>query len=250
MGNPMGNPMGWRAKLGVITPTENTVTEPEFNAMKPAGVTVHFTRMPIHFHPEEDNFKSLMDDLEVRLIELRNCGVDTVAYNCTVGSMACPPDLLISKLQDISGVAAVSTAGSILEAFKAFGLSKIALATPYTDATNEHEKAYLASKGIDVVAMAGMNFEETGMALGRRFGSVSPIEIYDHALAVDCPEAEALLISCANFGSAQIVADLEVKIKKPVITSNIVTLWAGLRAAGITDPIEGYGCLLSGVKPG
>ena len=53
-------PSGWRAKFGVIIPTENTITEPEFNAMKPEGVTVHFTRMPIHFHPEEDEFKSLV----------------------------------------------------------------------------------------------------------------------------------------------------------------------------------------------
>ena len=85
------HPLGWRAKIGVIAPTENSITEPEFNAMKPDGVTVHITRMPIHFHPEEDGFKSLMDDLEIRLIELKTCGVDTVAYNCTVGSMACRP---------------------------------------------------------------------------------------------------------------------------------------------------------------
>ena len=44
-------PIGWRAKIGVITPTENTITEPEFNFMKPSGVTVHF-------NPERDNFKS------------------------------------------------------------------------------------------------------------------------------------------------------------------------------------------------
>jgi maleate cis-trans isomerase len=125
-------------------------------------------------------------------------------------------------------------------------VSKIALATPYSEATNAHEKAYLASHGVDVMAMVGMDFEETGTALGRKFGSVSPGEIFDHALAVDCPEAAAILISCANFGSAQIVEELESKINKPVITSNIVTFWAGLRAAKITDPISGFGRLLAG----
>jgi maleate cis-trans isomerase len=84
-------PIGWRAKIGVITPTENTITEPEFNFMKPSGVTVHF-------NPERYNFKSLLKDLEIRLIELRGCGVDLIAYNCTVGSMACPHELLINKL--------------------------------------------------------------------------------------------------------------------------------------------------------
>ena len=237
-------PLGWRAKIGVITPTENTITEPEFNIMTPPGVTTHFTRMPIHFHPEEDGFKSLFSDLEIRLNELKNCGVEAVAYNCTVGSMACPTEVLTNKLQDVSGRPAVSTASSILKALKVLGTSKISLATPYTDATNEHEKSYLRRQGIDVVAMIGMNFEETGTALGRRFSSISAAEIYDNTLAVDCPEAEAILISCANFGSAQVVSDLENKLNKPVITSNIVTLWAALRALNITDPISGYGCLL------
>lgn len=239
------SPLGWRAKIGVITPTENTVTEPEFNAMKPAGVTVHFTRMPIHFHPEEDNFESLMDDLEVRLAELRNCAVDAVAYNCTVGSMACPADLLIGKLEGTSGVNAVSTAGSILAALKTLGVSRIALATPYSQATNEHEEAFLAGHGVEVAAMAGMDFKETGTALGRRFGAVSPQAIYDHALSVDRPEAEAILISCANFGSAQVVDALEDELDKPVITSNTVTFWASLRAAGIDEPIRRFGRLLS-----
>tara|TARA_B110000196_G_C21084872_1_gene634430 strand:- start:248 stop:994 length:747 start_codon:yes stop_codon:yes gene_type:complete len=243
--NDIKEPLGWRAKIGIITPTENTITEPEFNTMKPPGVTVHFTRMPIHFNPEKDKFKSLMEDLEIRLIELKGCGVNVVAYNCTVGSMACPSELLINKLEDVSGVTAVSTAGSIIKALKKLNISKIALATPYTQATNEHEKMFLKSYGIEVVSMIGMDFIDTGMALGRRFGQISPLEIYDHAIAGDHKDAEAILISCANFGSAQIIGELEEKLKKPVISSNTATFWTSLRAAKINDPIEGFGQLLS-----
>ena len=238
-------PLGWRAKIGVITPTENTVTEPEFNALRPAGVTVHFTRMPIHFHPETDNYRSLLDDLELRLTDLKGCGVDAVAYNCTVGSMACPADLLIDHLRNVAGVPAVATASAITDALKMLGVEKIALATPYSDATNAHESAYFQTQGIEVVAMAGLNFSATGTALGRCFGAVPPADILDHARAVDHPEAQAILISCANFASASIAGALEAELGKPVITSNIVAFHAGLRAAGIEDRIEGYGQLLA-----
>jgi len=238
-------PLGWRAKIGVVSPIENTVTEPEFNAMKPSGVTVHFARMPIHFNPEEDNFKSLMRDLETRLIELKDCGVHAVAYNCTVGSMACPRDLLINKLQDISGVVGVSTTYSIIQALKKLNISNIALATPYDNITNEHEKSYFRKQGINVVAMKGMTFKEKGKALGRRFGSISPSEIYNHALSTNHINAQAILISCANFGSANVVEKLEKKLKKPVITSNTATFWAILRAVNIKDNIIGFGRLLS-----
>ena len=79
-GMPDATSRGRRVKMGVIIPTVNTVTEPEFNAMRPEGVTVHFTRMPIHFHPEEDDFKGLMEDLEIRLNEFALFAADIVAY--------------------------------------------------------------------------------------------------------------------------------------------------------------------------
>jgi len=241
-------PLGWRARLGVIIPTVNTVTEPEFSAMAPDGVTSHFTRMPIHLHPEEDDFKKLMDDLQIRLEELKTCGSTIVAYNCTVGSMACPAVLLKAKLEDVTGAPGVATASSVLKALEVLGVKRISMATPYSEETNEHEKEYLASYGVEVVAMAGYDFSRlnpSGVAQGLNYASVPPNEILAHARAVDRDEAEAVFISCANFGSAGIAQALEDELGKPVITSNASTFWAGLRAGGIDDKIEGFGRLLA-----
>ena len=58
-------PNGWRAKIGVITPLVNTVTEPEFQRMAPDGVTCHFTRMAIHRDPGADDYRELFDDLDI-----------------------------------------------------------------------------------------------------------------------------------------------------------------------------------------
>lgn len=246
------NPLGWRARLGIIIPTVNTVTEPEFNlilrGLDPEGVTTHFTRMPIHFHPEADGFKSLMADLDERLDELRQCGVAVVAYNCTVGSMACPPDKLIAKLEEAGNALGVSTTGSVLAALKALNVTRIALATPYTTDVNADEKDYFAANGIDIVAMAGMEFEDgpnSDQVPGRNFAAVPPAEIIDHVRGVDCAEAEAIFISCANFGSASVIDALERELRKPVITSNVSTLWFSLRAAGINEQIDGFGKLLA-----
>ena len=237
-------PSGWRARIGVIVPTVNIIAEPEFHAMAPDGVTSHFTRMPLHFHPEEDEFKELMDDLDIRLDELKICGSTVVAYNCTVGSMACPADLLKAKLEGDTGKPSAATATSVLKALEVLGVTRISMATPYDQATNEHEKEYLAAAGIEVVAMAGYEFPDNGLG-GLNFASVSPADVLAHARKVDRPEAEAVFISCANFGSAGIAQALEDEIGKPVITSNICCFWACLRAGGIDDRIEGFGSLLA-----
>jgi arylmalonate decarboxylase len=237
-------PNGWRARIGVITPTVNTITEPEFARVSPDGVTTHFTRMPVHRHPEQDGFKALFTDLDAKVGELASCGVDVVAYNCTVGSMSCPADVLLGRISEKSGgVPAVSTANSVLSAFKALGIAKVALATPYDQKTNEHERDWLASHGIEVVAMAGFPFGPG--STGADWARVSPKQIFDHALSVDRPEADAIFVSCCNFGSAAAIEALENEAEKPVVTSNLACAWAALRAAGIDDPIVGYGRLLS-----
>ncbi len=53
-------PASWRARIGTIIPVSNTTNETEFNRMKPDGVTVHFTRVPLHGNPAEDDFQVML----------------------------------------------------------------------------------------------------------------------------------------------------------------------------------------------
>ncbi len=236
-------PIGWRARIGVIVPPSNTVNEAEFNRLKPDGVTFHFTRSPIHGDPSADGFVGLMNDVETACGDMVRCNVDVIAYGCTAGSMAAPAELLIGKMEEVGGVDALSTAGSILKALRALGVSRVSMATPYTEATNEHEAAFLAEHGIEVVAHAGLGLNTTLERI-QRMSRVAPAEVFEHARAVDRPEAQAILICCTDFNSLDVIEPLERALGKPVISSNICTFWNSLRTAGIEDRIEGYGRLL------
>src|SRR5690606_7599211 len=46
-GGAMPDVTGYRAKMGVIVPSTNTVVEHDFNAMRPHGITFHTGRMHI-----------------------------------------------------------------------------------------------------------------------------------------------------------------------------------------------------------
>jgi maleate isomerase len=59
----MSDALGWRMKFGVIAPSTNTIVQPEFDAMRPEGVTNHFGRIHIPNDPLEN------DDDFTRLIE-------------------------------------------------------------------------------------------------------------------------------------------------------------------------------------
>jgi maleate isomerase len=41
----MGDVLGWRCRFGVMGPSTNTVVQPDFDAMRPAGVTNHYSRI-------------------------------------------------------------------------------------------------------------------------------------------------------------------------------------------------------------
>jgi len=41
-----------------------------------------------------------------------------------------------------------------------------------------------------------------------------------------------------------LVESMESRIGKPVLTVNVITYWAGLRALGVNDKIKGFGQLV------
>ena len=61
----MPDALGWRMKFGVIAPSTNTIVQPEFDDLRPAGVTNHFARIHIPNEPLEndDDFTRLIDNV-------------------------------------------------------------------------------------------------------------------------------------------------------------------------------------------
>ena len=66
----MTDALGWRLKFGVIAPSTNTVVQPEFDAMRPRGVTNHFGRIHIPNDPilGDADFEKLIDTVRRELM--------------------------------------------------------------------------------------------------------------------------------------------------------------------------------------
>ena len=236
---------GQRAKLGLIVLPTNTVNEAEWQRMMPEGVTLHVTRMRLH----EDissaaGKKALYADIEQATSDLAEAGLSAIAYGCTAGSMVEPLDQLTDFMTSVSGVPSVTTAASIIAALRALEATKISIATPYHDTLNDHEVDFLSTNGVETVKIAGLGIGAGGPHEYIQIAQVPADEIKAHILSVDHPEAQAILISCTDFPALELIAELEDKLGKPVITSNQATLWAALRAAGIAVRLENFGRLL------
>lgn len=238
-------PYGWRAKIGLIVPTTNTVNEAEWARMAPEGVSIHVTRMLLHAGAQGSNAQAALDrDIAAAITTLTPASVDVIAYGCTAGSMISPLDKLTARMRELGGVPAVATAPAIVHALRALGARKIALATPYHEALNNHEVAFLAEHGIATLSARGLGIGRGGAHEYVNIARIGQEAVLEHVRAADHPQAEAMLVSCTDLATLDILAQLERELGKPVVTSNLATWWQALRAAGIADQFTGMGRLL------
>lgn len=228
-----------RAKLGLITPPTNTVNEAEWARMVPEGVTVHSHRMPLH-HGE-----GVLEMIAANVGLLRQADVDVVAYACTAGSMVTPAHALPDAAGQATGAQVVTTAAAIVDALNHVGAARISVATPYHDALNAHEVAFLADHGVEVLAIAGLGLGANGPADYPRIARTPLARIEALAMQVIRPGGEALLLTCTDFPTLPLIPMLEDRLGIPVLSSNTATFWASLRRAGIDDPVPQAGRLLA-----
>ncbi|MGB2408850.1 MAG: Asp/Glu racemase, partial [Paracoccaceae bacterium] len=69
--------------------------------------------------------------------------------------------------------------------------------------------------------------------------------IFNLGLAADHSEAKALVLSCTDMRSVEIINRLEQAVGKPVISSNQAMMFQAMQLAGIEDNIPGYGAILN-----
>ena len=234
-----------RAKIGIIVPPTNTVNEAEWNFMAPQGVSVHSTRMPLHSSVESAKEKEdLYADIQVATNFLSQAGLDSIAYGCTAGSMIRPVSELSDYMANIAEKPCVTTAASIVNALNTLGLTKVCLATPYHQKLNLHEVTFLQALGISVVHEQGLGIGASGPHEFTSIAKTSPETILQHIISSDRNEADAIVVSCTDFPVVNMISELEIRLEKPIITSNQATFWACLRAAGISDKFDKFGILL------
>jgi maleate cis-trans isomerase len=233
---------GWRARLGIITPSSNIVTEPEFKLITPTGVSCHYQKFAFIGGGVEalKGLERLVPDAAELISHVRP---SAVAMCCTGGSFAGGlgyDQLLIRKMKERNGnVPTTTSSTAMIEAFKTLGVKEVSLAVPYLEEVAMAEKKFVEDHGIKVVSIKWLGLQDS-----IEIASVPPEVVYNLACQVNESETEAVFLSCIAMHTIGVIEKLESDLQKPVISSNQVTMWHLLRIAHINERIEGYGQLL------
>jgi len=228
-----------RHKLGLIVPSWNTVMEYETQRMAVNGTSVHSMRIS-HTADTQENVIWMGTQVPAAAKLLAHAKVDVICYGCTGGGFIKGQGYdqqLSEEIKAATGIPGTTTIVGVTDALRVFGATKVCVASPYEPWLNEKLRVFLGQSGFDVLAIQGLGTQA--------HSTIKPEEVEALVMSVDKPEADAIFISCTNFGTLDIIESLEKKLRKPVVTSNSASMWKMMRMVGDKSVVPGGGRLFS-----
>jgi maleate isomerase len=237
--------MSHRIRLGMLTPSSNTVLEPVTSAML-AGLpyaTAHFGRFRVKEIALSEQALQQFDPSEIlRAAELlADAKVDVIAWNGTSASWLGfeRDERLCERIIAATGIKACTTTLAYREIFQRTQVRRVGLVSPYLDDVQAKIMANWSAAGFAVTAERHLRIQDN-----HAFGEISEDEIARMIREVVSEGCDAVVILCTNMRGATLAAPLEAELGVPLYDSVAVTLWKSLAAAG-ADPtrVEGWGQL-------
>ena len=213
-----------RARIGLIIPSVNRMTEPQFNHFAPEGLGIHVARGRVAGQPGK-TVAELTGEITHAANTLADAKPDLIVFHCTDTSMKEGTDgenRIIDLIRTTTGIEALSTSRLVKDALKALGIHKLVVLSPYQ--TNDNVIRYLTAAGFTVVKDVALR---CGSAAA--FEAVTPQRWLELARENDTPEADGIFLSCTNTTQIEAVAAIEQALGKPVVNSNQAVLWGCLK---------------------
>jgi len=239
---------GYRAKIGIIIPSTNTVVEADFNDLRIPGVTFHAGRMHIG-QPALDSdaaFEGLLAQVDysfkTALRDVMTCHPDhiTMAMSApTFWGGKAGNDKFLSMATALTPLSITTGADSCRRALEVLGARRIAVLTPYQPIMRAEIVRYFEDVGFQVTGYHDLECESaTAIAL------VQPDELRKVVAKLNGPDVDAIVQAGTNLSMVRLAADLEKEIGKPVVAINAAIVWRTYRELGFADRIAGAGRLL------
>jgi maleate isomerase len=234
-------------RLGMLTPSSNTVLEPLTFRMIAGldGVTAHFSRFKVTEIALSEQALSQFDDTEVlRAAELlAHAKVDVINWNGTSAAWKGfdTDEHLCRRIEAATGIRACTAVLAFREIFTRKAIRRVGLVTPYLDDVQRKIAANWAQSGFDCSAERHLRLSDNFA-----FATVEPDAIAAMIRSVAAEGCDAVAVVCTNLRGAELAAPLEVELGIPIYDSVSVALWKSLRVAGVEpDRVKGWGSLFS-----
>jgi maleate isomerase len=216
--------------IGVVAPFDLALDR-ELWRWTPEPVSLYVTRTPYVDTAVSVALAEELADLDAIAKACRDVSIPepaVTAYLCTSASFVAGLDgeaRLRETMRAGGAREAITTSGAMLEALQAIGARRVAVGTPYD--------AELTGRLVDFLAQAGIATTGTGhLGLGAGIWRVSADTVRELAHGLPLDGADAVFLACTNLPTYDVIEALEAELGLPVLSANLVTMWAALRRLG------------------
>lgn len=246
----MTDSLGYRMKFGVVAPSTNTSVQPEYDDMRPHGITNHFSRIMI---PDtrvttDDEFMQMMHNIrgatEEAIDAVMTCAPGYVIMGMSAETFwdgAEGAEKLHQRMEQRAGVGVGLGSHAVLSALRCYGanLRRISVITPYMPVGDGMVEKFFEDNGFELHALKGLK-----CASPMLIAHETPATLRSAIREVDDSSVEAIVQVGTNLACAAVAAEAERWLNKPVIAINTATYWYALRQNGFKDQMQGFGSLL------
>ncbi len=234
----LADPIGRSARLGLIVLQADETLEQDMRRIFPdQEVAVYVSRVPSGADVTTETLSEMEGHLTTAASLLPGAnGFDAVGYGCTSGTSVIGADAVAQQIRSGCTTRHVTNPlTALVAACRALGVSRIAFLSPYIEEVSSHMRRALADDGINCTPFGSFN-EASEASVAR----ISESSLISAALDLGAdPKAGAVFLSCTNLRSLDVIANLEDRLDKPVLSSNSVLAWHLQQLSGARAQLPG-----------
>jgi maleate cis-trans isomerase len=230
--------------IGLISPNLSEDTLVDVYKILPEGIRIEGRALDVgeytdsEFQKAEQAFAGLVRELAQQPLDfLMATGELFLSYKGPGSDRQ-----ILAIIKGITATPASTVLTAVVHACQALSMRRVVMASPFPEDQDARLVRFLAHDNIDVVAYRGLGCENSNV-----IWALSPDTGYNLASSLlrEFPNVDGLYMPCNKWRVISIIERIEREFGKPVVTNTQAWVWEALRAMGLTQPIPGYGRLLS-----
>ena len=233
--------------IGLISPNTTEDTLVDVYKIFPKGIRIEGRTLQVgkytdeEFHRAELAFQGLVRDLARAPLDfLMVTGELFLSYKGPGSDRQ-----ILDLVKQITPTPASTVLTAVTRGCQALRLKRIVMASPFPEDQDERLVKFLAHDGIEVVAFRGLGCPNADV-----IWQLPPETGYELATALlrEHPDVDGVYLPCNKWRTVSVIEKIEKDTGKPVVTNTQAWTWEAMNAMGMSDPVSGYGRLLSGAQ--
>ena len=233
----MADRFGPRGTFAILIPLQNANMQPEYEAMRPAGINNQIYRFDISAHDKAS--AAILDAVTGSLLCWPDMIIGGTSLEMHAWSGEQQEDYRAEFAAQAQGTPTVLAPDATEAALRTIGAKRIGILAPMSAENSESARAYYEAAGFEVPCTSSLNIGKSEDII-----KATTEQIQDGFDEIDHSNVDTLLHVGGALGLVGMIEDLEARFGKPVISVNAATYWYALRRHGIDDPMLGFGRLL------